>query len=110
MLDLVGKSSGMLLNTRTAYDILLQEKAFSPILTFSKEIDKLLNGGIFLSKVTEISGIAGVGKTQFWYCICLLAQQLSKFINVCSEFQPSTLCYCTNARRVLWSEWTCSLH
>lgn len=56
----------MLLDTKTALQILEEEHNNYPIVTMSQSIDRLLNGGVPLSKVTEISGIAGVGKTQLW--------------------------------------------
>lgn len=66
VLDLVGKSNGLQLCTKTALEILKEENSNQPIITMSKNIDTLLNGGIPLSKVTEIAGVAGVGKTQIW--------------------------------------------
>jgi RecA/RadA recombinase len=33
----------------------------------SAKLDEILNGGITIGKVTEVAGVAGVGKTQFWY-------------------------------------------
>ncbi len=66
MLDLVGKPNNIFLNLKNALEILREEQYNRPIITMSQKIDKLLDGGIHLSKVTEISGIAGVGKTQLW--------------------------------------------
>ena len=66
VLDLVGNSMGVFLNTKTAVEILVEENLHNPIITLSQNVDRILNGGVPLSKVTEIAGIAGVGKTQFW--------------------------------------------
>lgn len=55
--------------TKTALQLLIEEQSNQPILTLSQSIDTLLDGGIPLSKVTEIAGIAGVGKTQIWYVL-----------------------------------------
>ena len=66
VLDLVGKSMGMFLNTKTAFAILQEEHLHHPVITLSRNIDRMLSGGMPMSKVTEISGIAGVGKTQLW--------------------------------------------
>ena len=66
VLDLVGKSMGMFLNTKTAFAILQEEHLHISVITLSRNIDRMLSGGVPMSKVTEISGIAGVGKTQLW--------------------------------------------
>lgn len=66
VLDLVGRPNEIYLHTKTAFEILKEEQLNHPILTMSQSIDRLLDGGVPLSKVTEISGIAGVGKTQIW--------------------------------------------
>lgn len=100
-MDLIGKSNGLLLDTKSALEILEQEQMNSPILTMSKSIDTLLDGGIPLSKVTEIAGIAGVGKTQIWYVInvfelCCDAFGHYKFtvfsLQLCVSVQMPELC------------------
>lgn len=69
ILDLVGQTDKSVLVTKTALQLLIEEQSNQPILTLSQSIDTLLGGGIPLSKVTEIAGIAGVGKTQIWYVL-----------------------------------------
>ena len=65
VLDMVLSSeNGSQLRTRTAFEILYEELSHPPIYTMSQKLDELLDGGIKLAKLTEISGIAGVGKTQ----------------------------------------------
>lgn len=66
VLELTGSLKSLAFETRSALDILLDEQSNSSILTFSKSVDDVLGGGIPLCKLTEVSGIAGVGKTQFW--------------------------------------------
>jgi RAD51-like protein 2 len=50
----------------SALDALKREDSRPFIPTFSKEIDKILDGGIPMGSVTEICGMAGLGKTQLW--------------------------------------------
>ncbi|CAK9295340.1 unnamed protein product [Gordionus sp. m RMFG-2023] len=57
------------------------------ISTSSKNIDKLLNGGIKFGKITEISGLPGIGKTQMSLQLCInnfLTQDI-KYKNVLSS-------------------------
>ncbi|XP_040277876.1 DNA repair protein RAD51 homolog 3 isoform X1 [Bufo bufo] len=48
----------------TALELLEQEQAQASIITFCSALDEVLGGGVPLSKVTEICGPPGVGKTQ----------------------------------------------
>uniref|UniRef100_A0A8D0HJU4 DNA repair protein RAD51 homolog 3 n=1 Tax=Sphenodon punctatus TaxID=8508 RepID=A0A8D0HJU4_SPHPU len=48
----------------TALELLKQEQAQGFIITFCSALDDILGGGIQLTKVTEICGAPGVGKTQ----------------------------------------------
>lgn len=48
----------------TALDMLKDELSQQCIITFSQELDALLGGGVPLTKITEICGAPGVGKTQ----------------------------------------------
>ncbi|XP_069471262.1 DNA repair protein RAD51 homolog 3 isoform X2 [Ambystoma mexicanum] len=48
----------------TALELLEQEQSQSSIVTFCSALDDLLGGGVPLTKVTDISGAPGVGKTQ----------------------------------------------
>ncbi|XP_075706524.1 DNA repair protein RAD51 homolog 3 isoform X3 [Rhinoderma darwinii] len=48
----------------TALELLEQEQAHTPIITFCSALDGILGGGVPLTKVTEICGPPGIGKTQ----------------------------------------------
>ncbi|XP_039287940.1 DNA repair protein RAD51 homolog 1-like [Nilaparvata lugens] len=48
----------------TALDLYNEEIKSEQIVTFSQSVDKLLDGGITLGEVTELSGASGSGKTQ----------------------------------------------
>nr|XP_019591973.1 PREDICTED: DNA repair protein RAD51 homolog 3 isoform X1 [Rhinolophus sinicus] len=50
--------------TCTALDLLEQEHTQSYIITFCSALDNILGGGVPLTKITEICGAPGVGKTQ----------------------------------------------
>ncbi|GIY83830.1 DNA repair protein RAD51 homolog 3 [Caerostris darwini] len=58
----------------SALDVLLDEKSQSPITTSCKAFDLILNGGIPLTKVTEICGCPGAGKTQMCLQLCVNVQ------------------------------------
>uniref|UniRef100_T1J2H1 DNA repair protein RAD51 homolog 3 n=1 Tax=Strigamia maritima TaxID=126957 RepID=T1J2H1_STRMM len=60
-------------------DLLKDENHSRQIITFSQKLDEMLGGGIPLSKITEIAGPPGIGKTQF----CL---QLSVDVQIPREF------------------------
>ncbi len=60
------QSSKMGSGNLTALDMLRQEKARQPIVTFCQDLDEMLGGGIPLGKITELCGAPGVGKTQIW--------------------------------------------
>lgn len=55
---------------------LLQDQTYqrNHIVTFAKEVDQLLGGGIALGQVTEISGLPGSGKTQLAMQLCVLCR------------------------------------
>lgn len=44
----------------------MESKKIGGIVTFSKAIDDLFKCGIPTSKITEIVGAPGTGKTQLW--------------------------------------------
>lgn len=48
----------------TALELLAQEQAQGFIITFCSALDDILGGGVQLTKITEICGAPGVGKTQ----------------------------------------------
>ncbi|KAN0041361.1 hypothetical protein ACTFIV_003900 [Dictyostelium citrinum] len=51
-------------NGISALDLLIQDRdGNNNIITFCSEIDRILNGGIPLKKITEICGVPGIGKT-----------------------------------------------
>lgn len=52
------------LKSQTAWEMLNDEAALSNIITFSEQIDNMIGGGIPVSKITEVSGAPGIGKTQ----------------------------------------------
>jgi RAD51-like protein 2 len=67
-------SSGSTSNTHSASALLLQQKeeqqkkgrpSVSAIITFSRHVDELLQGGLALGELTEIAGLPGAGKTQW---------------------------------------------
>ncbi|XP_019348884.2 DNA repair protein RAD51 homolog 3 isoform X2 [Alligator mississippiensis] len=52
------------LRTCTALELLEQEQAQGFVVTFCSVLDDILGGGVQLTKITEICGAPGVGKTQ----------------------------------------------
>ena len=59
--------------TVTALEMLRQEKSSPAIVTFCEDLDEMLGGGVPLSKITELCGAPGVGKTQTWLACPLLS-------------------------------------
>lgn len=55
----------------TALELLEEEQAQGFIITFCSALDNILGGGVQLTKITEICGAPGVGKTQLWYLVFL---------------------------------------
>lgn len=51
---------------RTALELLEKEQTQGFIVTFCSALDDILGGGVQLTKITEICGVPGVGKTQLW--------------------------------------------
>ena len=66
ILEILGKPNTSLLNTKTALQLLHAQISCSQITSFCEQLDSVLGGGISLGTLSEISGIAGVGKTQLW--------------------------------------------
>lgn len=54
------------LPTKSALDILQEEYFSSNVVTFSKELDEILGGGVPTKLITEFAGLPGSGKTQIW--------------------------------------------
>jgi RecA/RadA recombinase len=52
-------------------------KSQIPIITFCKEIDVMLGGGIRMGEIIEICGVPGIGKTQFGIQLAVDAQVCS---------------------------------
>ncbi|KFO57177.1 DNA repair protein RAD51 3, partial [Corvus brachyrhynchos] len=50
----------------TALELLEEEQTQGFIITFCSALDNILGGGVQLTKITEICGAPGVGKTQLW--------------------------------------------
>ena len=59
----VRQSGGRL---QSAISLHRTEQATPAVVTFSEEIDRALGGGLPVGRLTEISGLPGAGKTQFW--------------------------------------------
>lgn len=55
----------------TALELLEEEQAQGFIITFCSALDNILGGGVQLTKITEVCGAPGVGKTQLWYFILI---------------------------------------
>lgn len=49
-----------------SYEILKNEQKVGVIITLCKDFDDATDGGIHLTKITELIGGSGSGKTQFW--------------------------------------------
>ncbi|KAG8466106.1 hypothetical protein KFE25_001862 [Diacronema lutheri] len=54
----------LLAGAKTALELLDEERAEHPIVTFCKELDDVLGGGIRCKQITELCGEPGAGKTQ----------------------------------------------
>ncbi len=51
---------------KSALDLLMKEETIKRVVTFSQSIDEMLEGGVPVTKVTEVCGPPGIGKTQLW--------------------------------------------
>ncbi|EGC32854.1 hypothetical protein DICPUDRAFT_18874, partial [Dictyostelium purpureum] len=56
-------------NGSNVLDLLIKENQH--IITFCKEIDQILNGGVPLKKLTEFCGVPGIGKTQMAFQLAI---------------------------------------
>lgn len=65
----------------SAFDALLKEEQSPVITTYASSLDKQLGGGIPIGTVTEICGMAGLGKTQLWY-LGLTSMQLCANVQI----------------------------
>ena len=54
------------LESHSALELLERELSLPNIVTFCRQLDDLLGGGIALRQITEVCGAPGVGKTQLW--------------------------------------------
>lgn len=66
------ETSNKSLSSYTAFHLLQQES--SCVSTFCHQLDEILGGGIPLTKLIEICGLPGVGKTQMGLQLCINAQ------------------------------------
>ncbi|XP_041456773.1 DNA repair protein RAD51 homolog 3-like [Lytechinus variegatus] len=75
-LPVTGSISGVgdRMRTATAFQMLQKEQSLPPIITFCEELDEMLGGGVPMSKITEICGAPGVGKTQTCIQLCVDVQ------------------------------------
>lgn len=58
----------------SALEALAREESSTGIVTFCAEIDSMLGDGFQLGAVTELAGMAGLGKTQICMQICANVQ------------------------------------
>ncbi|CAM9925867.1 unnamed protein product [Ascophyllum nodosum] len=64
--DGVGTGSSCRQNAgSSARDLIVRGRHKKPIITFCREIDQMLGGGVPRGELTEVCGTPGVGKTQF---------------------------------------------
>ncbi|RZF45174.1 hypothetical protein LSTR_LSTR009945 [Laodelphax striatellus] len=59
---------------RTAMHLYNEEIKLEQIVTFSQSVDKLLDEGITLGEITDLSGASGSGKTQLCLQLCISVQ------------------------------------
>ena len=59
---------------QSGLDKLKEERNTRRVTTFGRELDALLDGGVQLKKLTEFSGVPGVGKTQMAMQLALTVQ------------------------------------
>ena len=67
-------SSSAAAPVRDALSLLNEERSTRRIVTFAREVDMLLGGGVPLRQLTEFSGVPGVGKTQLAMQLALTVQ------------------------------------
>jgi RAD51-like protein 2 len=69
-------------NIFTAKEFIQKMGIHRPVITFCKEIDVMLGGGIPIGQITEVCGVPGIGKTQ-------LGMQLALNVQIPEVFQGS---------------------
>ena len=69
-----GTDGTALAGARSASEILYAEKKKLALVTFCKDLDDLLGGGIAVGEVTELCGCPGIGKTQTCIQLCASVQ------------------------------------
>ena len=69
-----GTDGTALAGARSASEILYEEKAMLAVVTFCKDLDDMLGGGIAIGEVTELCGCPGIGKTQICIQLCASVQ------------------------------------
>lgn len=60
------ESSTRVPEMKSALDVLQDESYGSCIVTFCRELDDVLGGGVPTKLITEFDGLPGSGKTQMW--------------------------------------------
>ncbi|KAG1701264.1 DNA repair protein RAD51 3 [Nymphon striatum] len=69
----------------SALDVYKVEQELGEIITFCEQLDNALGGGIPLTKLTEICGPPGVGKTQFCLQLSVNVRILKELGGICGE-------------------------
>ena len=64
----------------SAFDLLKKEETAKTIVTFSRHMDEMLEGGVPVGKITEICGSPGTGKTQLWLEILQTGESINSHL------------------------------
>lgn len=67
---------------KTAFDCLSEEAKSPSIITFCKNLDISLGGGVRVKEITDICGAPGTGKTQMCFQLCVSVQLSQAIIGV----------------------------
>lgn len=70
---------------QTAFDLYEWERQHPPLAVFHKGLDKLLNGGLSIGRITELCGGPGSGKTQMCFQLAVDVQTPSALGGSASE-------------------------
>mmetsp|Transcript_10427 Transcript_10427/g.43194 ORF Transcript_10427/g.43194 Transcript_10427/m.43194 type:complete len:121 (-) Transcript_10427:1897-2259(-) len=87
-----GTDGTALAGARSASEILYAEKKKLALVTFCKDLDDLLGGGIAVGEVTELCGCPGIGKTQTCIQLCASVQIPGRS----ARPRPHTMLHCGN--------------
>ena len=80
-----GEQANTLSGAKSAAQILQAERKQQRIITFSPEIDSILNGGVPVGQVTEFCGVPGIGKTQMGMQLSINVQLPRPFNGIAGE-------------------------